>query len=440
MTHEPSTDELRPGSSGRVRIRDLAHGGAGVGNAEGDTRDGIVWFVEGALPGELVEAVVDHRAKKFLRAHATQVIEPAAIRVSPACPYADLCGGCAWQHVACGAQAELKRDIVRAQLRAIEIPEIDVIGSPQPLGYRRRARVHYEKHGTELRLGFRGRRSRSIANMAACAVLEPALDRAVQRVRAMTDLLPSSGAVHGITDGVRVLLGLPAVPVNAETLAAAEALLDDTLVGVELRGGRQRHVVGKPALDIDAGDGRRGLTVGPFGFAQAQAAQNAALVRHVARQVGSGGEGLELFAGAGNLTRVLGRAFKSLECVEHEREAVEQLRRLKKRDSLPLHVLRSKADVAVRRFAERKRKFRVSVLDPPRGGLGEEGTRDLCRVTTQGLVYVSCDPATLARDLRVATASGFRVSGVTVFDFMPMTPEVEIVVALERPPRGTTRP
>ncbi|MCA9682010.1 MAG: TRAM domain-containing protein, partial [Myxococcales bacterium] len=156
-----------------VLVHDLAHGGAGVGRVvapegggdgsegEGESR---ICFVEGALPGERVRMAVDAEHKRWLRGHAVEILEAAPERVAAPCGLADRCGGCGWQHVDAAAQAELKRRIVAGQLRRLPIAVERVQPSPQALGYRRRARVHYRRSGETLTLGFYGQRSHEIVD------------------------------------------------------------------------------------------------------------------------------------------------------------------------------------------------------------------------------------------------------------------------------------
>ncbi|MFO7561301.1 MAG: RsmD family RNA methyltransferase [Enhygromyxa sp.] len=431
-----------------VEIRDLAHGGAGVGRVV-DSEESRVCFVEGALPGERVRVALDAEHKRWLRGHVLEVLTPAPERVEPPCPIADRCGGCSWQHVDPAAQARFKGQIVAGQLRRITKSadhEPPVVPSPKPLGYRRRARVHYRREAQAeggLVLGFFGHRSHEIVDNRRCIVLEPALDWAVQQLRRWVEHLPDRGEVHGLTNGTEVVLGLPGVRHSPELEAAIRELIEGSasgespgiLVGVQLRGGRERVGVGRTWLELDAHGPLPPVVQGPFTFSQAQAGQNAALVEHVVamarpqdRRV------LELHAGVGNFTRALARVAKRVWTVDGDREAVASLQRSVERWGLSINPKRGQAEILLGKLAAGKRHYDVVVCDPPRAGIGEQAARDLIRVATRRIVYVSCDPATLARDLAVMTAEGspFDLVDLRVFDMMPMTAEVEVVAVLER--------
>jgi 23S rRNA (uracil1939-C5)-methyltransferase len=435
----------------RVRIHGFAHGGEGVGREE----DGLTWFVPGALPGELVEVEPEQRKARWARGRLAAVLEAAPDRAAPHDAAADRCGGCDWQHVAAARQGEHKREIVAGELRALVPDPARVLLHPvagPATGYRRRARMHYEKVPPEagaeagdeagaeaevLRLGFFARGSHDILDAHRCPVLRPELQHAFDRVRALAPYLPRQGQVLGLSDGEHAVLALPGVRPEEDVLAAAHALLDDRLVGILLRGGRRSVAVGQHELRLDGGDGLPPMGAHPFVFTQANAAVNRALVKHVARVARADGKRvLELYAGAGNLTRALARTAQRVWTVDDDREAKILLRAMAEAESLPINAKHGSAENLVASLHERKIHYDVVVIDPPRAGLGEAASAHLAAVVGERLVYVSCDPSTLARDLKVLVAGGLRLVDVTVFDMMPMTAEVEVVATLERPAQG----
>ena len=178
------------GTTVQVAIHDLAHGGEGVGKiVDVELDEPRVCFIAGALPGEQVRAKIDREHKRWLRGHSLEVLEPTAQRVTPPCALADRCGGCSWQHVDAAAQAGLKAGIVENQLRRLPVPSPTLAPSPRALAYRRRARMHYQveragKGAPSLALGFFGQRSHEVVDAPSCAVLDPALDWALQQLRA----------------------------------------------------------------------------------------------------------------------------------------------------------------------------------------------------------------------------------------------------------------
>lgn len=416
-----------------VRIRALAHGGAGVG--EPVDAQGPTWFVPGALPGEVVRAEVEHAAKRHVRGRLLEVLESSPDRVAPPCPLAEQCGGCAWQHVDPEAQVRLKRDIVVDQLRrVVDASRVRVAYSGKAGGYRRRARMHYER-GEDGRfvLGFHPQRSHGVLDVPKCPVLVRSLDTAFQKLREAADVLPNRGEVLGLSDGTNTILGLPGVAPEPERMARLEAQLDSNLVGIEVRGGRKRAHVGQRTLDIDGWKTVPPLRVSAFVFVQARKAGGQHLVREVVRAAKPDAlRVLELFAGAGNFSRALAQSAHRVWASDTDREAIDALRNLAAAHELPINAKRQSAPLLLPKLAEKAAHYEVVVLDPPRIGLGEAATAAMCRIATERIVYVSCDPATLARDLAVAIERGFSVTDVAVLDLMPMTPEVEVVATLSR--------
>lgn len=439
------TSEARQAAAGEVpagevvTIHAIAHGGEGVGRVAGG--DGRVWLVEGALPGEQVLAVRTEEHKRMLRGRVVRVLTPSPDRVAP--PDAETCGGCGFQHVRASAQAELKRQIAEGQLRRLGIAVSEVVPSPQAVGYRRRARVHYEREGGALRLGFYRRRTREILEGHACPVLHPTLQHAIERARVLAPVLRGRGEIALIGDGSSVVIGLPGLaPLpddegEQRLRAALQAALDEVVVGVVARGGRRDLVVGRGRLALDA-EGPEDMPVrtGPFEFAQAQSEQNRALVRKVVELAAPRGlRVLELFAGAGNFTRALAREAAEVLAIEADRDSAAGLLRMAKqagaRGQATIDARRGDATRALQKFAADGRGFDCVVLNPPRSGLGLDGARALAQVARGRTVLVSCDPATLARDLEPLIAAGHRPVAAVAFDLMPMTPEVEVVVALD---------
>jgi 23S rRNA (uracil1939-C5)-methyltransferase len=440
MTSEARQAGAGEGPAGEVvTIHAIAHGGEGVGRSEGG--DGRIWLVEGALPGEQVLAARTEEHKRMLRGRIIKVVAASPERVAP--PDAETCGGCGFQHVRPQAQAELKRQIAEGQLRRLGIAVTQVVPSPQAVGYRRRARVHYERAGEGLRIGFYRRKTREIFEGHACPVLHPTLQHAIERVRLLAPVLRERGEVALIGDGTAVVVGVPGLaplpddPGEERLRAALQAALDGVVVGVVARGGRRDLVVGRGRLALDA-EGPEDMPVrtGPFEFAQAQSQQNRALVRKVVELAAPRGlRVLELFAGAGNFTRALAREAAEVVAIEADRDSAAGLLRLAKqagaKGQATIEARRGDATRALQKLAAEGRGFDCVVLNPPRAGLGLAGARALAQVARGRTVLVSCDPATLARDLEPLLAAGHRPVAAVAFDLMPMTPEVEVVVALD---------
>lgn len=419
-----------------LRVRTLATGGDAVAHPVTPASDGdgpATWFVADALPGELVRARPVRRARNHVVGELVEVVEPSADRVVPPCPLAGTCGGCGWQHVGAAVQLARKTEMVAAAMRGLGVSPVAMVDPKlgEGLGYRRRARLHYRREGDALALGFHRRRSHDVIDAPACPVLSPALRHAFARLRRAAAVLPAEGEVFATSDGRRVVLGLPGVRPSREGLAALEACLDRTLIGIEVRGGRKQAIVGDARIAIDGAGSLPALEISPFVFVQAQAEGNRALVRHVVgRARADGARVLELYAGAGNFTRALARVARRVWTCDDDREAVGALRRLAERENLPINAKHGDSAALVPKIAAGPTRYEVVIADPPRTGLGAPLARAIAQVATDRIVLVSCDAANAARDLGALVKAGWRIDEVAVFDLMPMTPEVEIVTTL----------
>jgi len=373
-----------------LTVERLAAGGDGVGHAP----DGRVTFVPFSAPGDRLRVRTTEARRRYLRASLAEMIAPGPSRVEPRCPVFGSCGGCSWQHLAYTAQLEAKGAILRDALTRIgklaSVPErIEMRGSPLEYGYRSRARVTVEAGG----VGFRCRRSRDLCATAHCPILVPALDQA------LAELGRDSRTPHGEWE-------IAAGDSGEVSLLAP----DGRTLGAE----KTRIRLAGDAVAVSAG-----------GFSQANAFLRADLAQAVHEAAGEGERALELFAGAGYLTLGLGRRFRRVIAVESHPRAVRDLRDNLRGAGLDGVEVRG---VPVEDAPLRELRPEVVVLDPPRAGLprGVSSTLDAGRV-----VYLSCDPATLARDLASLERRGFHLAQVTGFDLFPQTPHVEALAVAE---------
>ena len=371
-----------------LSIESLAAGGDGVGHAP----DGRVVFVPFTAPGDRVRVRVTESRKRYLRARVETLLAPGPARADPACPVFGSCGGCAWQHVDVEAQRREKARIVSDAIQRIGGlafgGTIEVTASEDAYGYRARTRVLREGGRT----GYRRRRSHKLQAVSRCPVLVPSLDAALH------DLSSRPGGPDGEWE---LAAGRDAV--RCAPLGAGEP--------IELR-------VGGDALRISPGV-----------FFQSNAPLHEPLHRAVMDAAGRGGSLLEVFAGAGFFSLGLSRAFRSVVAVESHAAAAEDLRHnLRRAGRGNVEVLSAPLESLWGRLGPAE----VLVLDPPRSGLPKGAAERLAGLDASRIVYLSCDPATLARDLAALHAGGFRLEQVQAFDLFPQTPHVEVLARLTR--------
>jgi 23S rRNA (uracil1939-C5)-methyltransferase len=410
-----------------VDIDSLAFGGDGVGRDP----DGRVIFVEGAAPGDRVEVEIVETKKGYARGTIARLLTPSPHRIDPPCPIfvEGECGGCQWQHVDVETQRAAKQDIVARALRHVMGEGVlRPIETPSPaFGWRRRARMRWRGVRSESEepgsgsgsgsiriIGYQARRSHKLVDVPACPQLEPALDAALPRARAaVLEQSASSGELHLLLGGrgdVHIVLS-PSNPTSSPSPSP----------------------ISSPPIDLaDDPDGVPFLASADV-FAQVSARGNDTLRRLVRDAAGpTPGRVLELYAGSGNFTRDLARVADRVVAIEESPPAVSLAEQNLAARNLDTRVifLRSGASASLDSFSAGD--FDLAVVDPPRTGLEPGVASSLVRLAPRTLIYVSCDPPTLARDLRTFVDSGWRVDAVTPVDLMPQTFHIEVVAVAHR--------
>ncbi len=403
------------------RVRDVV----ASGDAVIETAAGVV-FARGGLVDERVRLRLDNKPGRIKRGRIASVLSANPARIEPPCQYAERCGGCSLMHANLDAQHTLQQGFLETALRKanLEVP-IRFTASPEAVGYRARARLGFRRG----LLGFHRGRSEELVDVDTCLVLAPALQEALSLLRGgLLKELSGEGEIRlalGLA-GKAVVVIRSAAPQSPGLYRAAEGLIP-TLAGVALYIGG----ASTPALFGDAREwstGADGLPLeGPIGgFSQANRAVNAALVERVAELARSDGmRVLELYAGSGNFTVALARGAQTYTAVEQASDAVRALRQNLAARELKVKVV--EGDVA-RSLAGPA--LDVVVLDPPRTGAPAVLPQLISR-KAQRIIYVSCDPATLARDV-AELAPHYAVRWAEAFEMFPQTADLESVVLLER--------
>jgi 23S rRNA (uracil1939-C5)-methyltransferase len=424
-----------------VRITTLAYGGEGLGVLP----SGKKVFVAGTAPGDLCDVQITEDKPQYARGRLVAVREPATDRIRPRCRHADRCGGCQLQHVAGDAQRAAKETAFYDGLRRLAgvdreaIPDArPIVASPADYAYRARCRLRVEGG----RIGFCGWRSREVVELAECPVLAPALGELALAASAALRRRPAPGLrdLHLCTGdegaGAGALFFERALTPPA--LAAAAALLAGVprLRGLVLAApGAAPRLLGDPIVATAAphAPGVR-LLLRPDLFAQANPAVSERLVGLAVDLLApeAGDAALDLYAGAGNFTFALAARAAGALAIEEAGPALGLLERAAAAAGLPPIETRAGDAVRVcRRLAAEDRRVDVALMDPPRQG-AKELPAALAALAPRRVVYVSCDPATLARDVKALRALGYAVAAAVPVDMFPQTYHIEGVVLLTR--------
>jgi 23S rRNA (uracil1939-C5)-methyltransferase len=434
----------------RLTIEKLICGGDGLARLPADAHGrGKAVFVPFVLPGEEVEAAITEEKPGFARVRVEKILQPSAQRVKPECPYFLHCGGCHYQHTGYEHQLEIKAAILKENLRRIaklELAEELSIHPSPPWNYRNRTRLKVQ-HAPEFALGYYRFNSHELLPIEQCPISSPLINRALTA-------LWNLGRDGKVGEGLRELelfadaedsaLLMEAYCDPDTTLETAEAWAEELrqalpqIAGVVAFKAPLRHpsAQGVFAAERLTAAGEEHLT---YKTATASYRVSAGSFFQVNRHLidkttalatagVSGGVALDLYAGVGLFSTVLARTFAQVIAVEPSQTSSTDLIH---NSPTNVKVVRATTQQYLPKAAGKLRPNLV-IVDPPRSGLGERVVLSLGELGASRLVYVSCDPATFARDLGHLLATGYRVEQAHMVDLFPQTYHLETVFHLVR--------
>lgn len=417
-----------------VELTDIAHGGAALGRHEGK-----VIFVNGGLPGETVRAAIVEDHKRYAQARLVEVVDPAPDRIAaPRCPHfgdplarfgvdgvahAGLyCGGCQWQHVAYAAQLRYKQAIVADQLRRIghvNDPLVrPTLGMEEPWRYRNHAQFRVTPGGA---LGFVGIDGQTVVGIEVCHILHPLLMELFEQLEVDFPALEAISLRAGINTGDQMVI----LETTDDEVPAIEIDVSGSCV-LQLRDGPAVSLAGSTYIEEELLGHRFRVSAGSF--FQVNTEMAARLVEVVHDYLAPRGYEtlLDLYCGVGTFGICLADEVAEVIGVEENPVAVDDA--LVNADPLDnVSLYEGPVEVAL---PEVGGPVELVVLDPPRRGVEPEVVRALTRLRPSRIAYVSCDPATLARDVRRLGEAGYRLVEVQPVDMFPQTYHVESVALL----------
>jgi 23S rRNA (uracil1939-C5)-methyltransferase len=431
-----------------IAIETLAFGGSGVGRI-----DGKVCFVPYACPGDELRVRVVAEKRSFVTARIEEIVTPSPYRVQPPCPLFGSCGGCSWQHVDYPRQLEAKRLIAaEAMWRGARVPA-DLVGetlaSPLPFGYRSRVQFKLHNAANGLHIGFFRHATHFVEDAPqGCPIAMGVINDALRSLREVLATFPEPAAIPQVNIdcaeqevvGVVNYIGGDTEGVASFFRSHRQALTP--LTGLYLQTGRKStlsRVWGDELLSYTMPDGRdeeSSCTLGfrPGGFSQVNAPQNRALLQRIRSLAGLQGKErvLDLYCGNGNFSLPLAGEVGAITGVEEYGDSIAAAQDNCRCNGIGnAEFMVADATGAVRRLAADGRRFDLVILDPPRSGAGET-VPELHRLRPEKIIYISCDPSTLARDCGVLAGKGYRVRTTVPVDMFPQTYHVESITLLER--------
>ena len=460
-----------------MQIEKLVYGGDGLARLPADPNGpGKTAFVPFVIPGEQVEASPVETRPGFVRAKLDKILSASSQRIEPACPYFGRCGGCHYQHINYDAQLSYKAQILRETLRRtakLELAQDIQLHPSPPWDYRNRTRMRV-RHTPNFALGYLRHNSHDVLPVENCPISSPLINQAIAAVWRLGRDGALPRAVHGLQffanhDDTKLLVEVYVRPDTSQTHPSKSSLepalslpkggapaAEELQPFAAALHGKLPQVVGVVVFPTSAleDESRQYAPLAAIHNEASQAIGDSSLLYHavgldyrvsggsffqtnrfltdtlvgivIAGRKGRGA--LDLYAGAGLLTAQLARNFDTVLAVESSPHSFADLRH-----NVPSNVkcIRSTTE---KFLAERSSNLApdLVVVDPPRAGLGEKAARALGRMTMSRVTYVSCDPATLARDLRVLLEFSFRVEQAHLLDMFPQTFHMETVLHLTR--------
>ncbi len=358
----------------KLKIEKLVHGGAGVGEI-----DGKIIFVPFSAPDDVLDVEITNDHVNFAEAEITKIIEGASCRVDPPCPVFGRCGGCQWQHISYDAQLEWKRLILVETLKRIGKVDSDVLptlASPKQWNYRNRIQLHVDSRG---RVGFYRTKSKEVVEFEKCLIADERLN---ERLNSMRESLKfrSKG------------------------------------IALRLQEGPARHA------SLAASQGEAG---GPS-FSQINTEQNENLKKLVCEWMEEVPHEsvLELYAGAGNFTFGLAKIAKRVVASDIDGKSIKFAKeRQREEEARNIEFFCAPAEKAAAKF---EAGCDAVLVDPPRTGCAE-AIEAIVNLQPKAVIYISCDPATLARDVKTFTLRGYTLKKSQPVDMFPQTFHIESV-------------
>ena len=380
------------GDSFTARVEQIISGGAGI------TRlDGKSVFIELTAPGDTIRGKILKEHKNWAEAELLEILEPSPARIEPACPLYGQCGGCSLQHMTYTAQLEAKAAILRdsfIRLGGNNPPEIKVCGS-KPFEYRNRVQFHKTEKG----IGFMERKSSHIVPLTDCPIADPGIRNALkerkmkapEKNRFTVYSRGNTFLVEGVNNRGSVSISGTELKMDASVFfqsngAMLELLIDDLL-----------KVVRANTSGNTSGTGN------DMGLA-------------------------DIYCGVGTFASFLGKEFSSVDLVEENKAALAIARENVRANNVNCYAITDTEWVKIRK----DKSWGFMVLDPPREGLSGPIRKWLASSGPRLVAYVSCDPATLARDSRFLLEGSYKLKELTLYDFYPQTAHIESLAIFER--------
>lgn len=421
-------------------ITSLVHGGRGIGR-----HDGKAIFVPLTVPGDRVDCRVVKSKRRYVEAELYEIVDPSPLRREPPCPFFATCGGCQWQHVPYREQTRWKERIFTDLMLRSKVISSDCLKpiTPAPDEWNYRNRVQFKCHLTTERLviGFYRQGSHHVVDVDKCRLVSPYIQRTLNLLRnelpdaPCPDCIPQVDVACGDNGEIRIILHV--LPKGCQQLRRwLRAFADRHQFNACIQTSRKETpevVCGDGDLTVMVDQPEITLRYGPGGFVQVNSAQNRSMVAAMLELLALNGTEnvLDLFCGMGNFSLPLARRAGRVAGVEDHAASIAHARVNAVANNIGNVEFHATDAYAITSHYQIDDVPDLVILDPPRTG-NYRVSRQLLKIRPQRILYVSCDPATLVRDLTLLVQGGYKVVSSQPFDLFPQTWHIESMTLLRR--------
>ncbi len=460
MTKKVNRQPCAEGEKHTVEISDLNHRGEGVGKTAGYTL-----FVPGALPGEIVKALITKAHKNYAEAILLLRNKPSPFRAEPQCPYYNSCGGCQLQHLEYEKQLDWKYKMVAETLRRIAGVETVIklpLGMDNPWRYRNKAQIHIGPGKDSIKAGFYETKSRRIIDIEDCLVQHPINSRAINAIRRALqqyaakenltnpDKLPITGAaIRASFTTSKCLVTLIGREKNGrlkhenlmELAGLINAETDNQTTGIVLqqagkKGLNDFTLYGQPYIEEDIAPFR--YRISPQSFFQVNSTQAGVLYEQAASLTGNPHSAYDLYCGTGNFSLYLSMKANKVIGIDSSRAAIADARVNASANSVENIEFINARTEDIKPLLFKGKNPKTIILNPPRKGCSRGLLDTVAEANPERIVYISCNPATLARDIKHLQQNNYSTTLVQPVDMFPHTSHIETITLLQPPKTSST--
>lgn len=439
-----------------INITGQTHEGMGVGKIEGYTV-----FVEGAISGEIVRTKIVKVLKKYSYGKLLEVIEPSPYRVEPPCPIVRRCGGCQIQHMSYEGQLDYKTRLVKDAVERIgglkDVMVHRTIGMENPWYYRNKAQFPVGMKDGKVHIGFYASRSHEIIDTDLCMIQDKINDEVLEIIRSFIKEYSISIYDENTGDGlirhimtrkgfktgevmICIVINGDDIPYSRELVESLKQNIKDLKTIVLNINRKSTNVILGDMNKVIYGEGyiydfigEFKFKISPLSFFQVNPVQTEVLYNKALEYAGLTGEEtvIDAYCGIGTISLFLSKKAKKVYGVEIVGQAIEDARENAKLNSVDnVEFILGESETVIPRLYEQGIKADVVVVDPPRKGCDEKLLEVIVKMASQRVVYVSCNPSTMARDLKYLSERGYAVREIQPVDQFPQTVHVESIVLM----------